>query len=226
MLARLPAGEEKVFLDYGCGLGRVLVAAAWRPYSSVLGVELLPEFADVARENVRRARGLRCRDVRVIESDAAAFDLPDCVTVPHFYNPFRGPVLNAVLRKVRESLDRSPRVIHDLYFNRDDFHRAAAGHPWIDAVEETSLSNPGVGCGLYKLRGQWRVLPPDPVNDRVLVHAAVVTEARRNHLVALVESDCEFGLTGPRIAHPLEIRACARFRSHYAALISGSGTTG
>ena len=152
MLARLPAGEENVFLDYGCGLGRVLVAAAGRPYRSVLGVELVPEFADAARENVRRARGLRCRDVRVIEADATAFELPDCVTVLHLYNPFRGPVLDAVLRKIRESLDRTPRVIHTLYFNRDDFHRALAGLPWIEVVEETGFSNPVVGCGLYKLR--------------------------------------------------------------------------
>ncbi len=152
MLARLPAGEENVFLDYGCGLGRVLVAAASRPYRSVLGVELVPEFADAARVNVRLARGLRCRDVRVIEADAAAFDLPDCVTVLHFYNPFRGPVLDSVLRKIRESLDRRPRVIHALYFNRDDFHRAAAGQPWVHVVEETSRSNPVVGCGLYTLR--------------------------------------------------------------------------
>jgi SAM-dependent methyltransferase len=153
ILARLPAGEEDVFLDYGCGLGRVLVAAARRNYRSVIGVELVPEFADAARENVRRARGLQCRDVRVIEADATTFALPDCVTVLHFYNPFRGPVLDAVLRKVRESLDRSPRVIHTLYFNRDDFHRAAAGCPWIEVLDETRLSNPVVGCGLYNLRG-------------------------------------------------------------------------
>jgi SAM-dependent methyltransferase len=153
MLAKLPAGKEHVFLDYGCGFGRVLVAAARRPYRSVLGVELVPEFAAVARRNLRRARGLRNRDVRVIEADATAFDLPDSVTVLHFYNPFRGSVLDAVLRKIRESLDRSPRIIHTLYFNRDDFHRAAAENSWIDIVEETHLSDPAVGCGLYQMRG-------------------------------------------------------------------------
>lgn len=151
MLAKLPAGEEHVFLDYGCGLGRVLVAAARRPYRTVIGVELVPEFAEAARQNIRRGRGLRNRDVRVIEADATEFDLPDGVTVLHFYNPFRGPILDAVLKKIRESLDRNPRVIHTLYFNRDDFHRAVAENPWIDIVEETHLSDPAVGCGLYTM---------------------------------------------------------------------------
>jgi SAM-dependent methyltransferase len=90
MLSRLPAGREDTFLDYGCGLGRVVVAAARRPYRSVVGVERVPDFAATARENVRRARGLRCRDVRVIEADATEFDLPDCVTVLHFFNQWSG----------------------------------------------------------------------------------------------------------------------------------------
>lgn len=153
MLARLPAGDDGVFLDYGCGLGRVLVAAARRPYRSVLGVEIVPEFAEAARENVRRARGLRCRDVRVIEADATEFDLPDCVNVLHFFNPFRGPVLDSVLRRIRDSLDRHPRVINTLYFNGDDFRRAATGQAWIEAVEETTFSDPVIGCGLYNMRG-------------------------------------------------------------------------
>jgi SAM-dependent methyltransferase len=153
LIDRLPASKEHVFLDYGCGFGRVLVAAARRPYSSVLGVELVPEFAAAARKNIQRARGLKCHDVRVIQADATTFDLPDSVNVLHFYNPFRGRVLDAVLRKIRESLDRNPRVIHTLYFNRDDFHRIAAENPWIEILEETGLSNPTIGCGLYLMRG-------------------------------------------------------------------------
>jgi SAM-dependent methyltransferase len=105
-LGRLPAGPDDVFLDYGCGYGRVVVAAAQRPYRSVIGVELVPEFAAVARENVQGAKGLTCRDVRILQADATAFELPDDVTVLHFFNAFRGAVLDAVVDRIRESLDR------------------------------------------------------------------------------------------------------------------------
>jgi SAM-dependent methyltransferase len=152
MLPRLPAAGH-VLLDYGCGMGRVLVTAARRPYRAVLGVELVPQLAAAARENLRRARGLRCPDVRVIEADATSFSLPDEVTVLHFFNPFHGDVLDAVLRKVRESLDRRPRTIHALYFNRDDFARAAAGLSWVHTLEESRRRNPPLSWGLYEMRG-------------------------------------------------------------------------
>jgi hypothetical protein len=42
-------------------------------------------------------------------------------------------------------------VIHTIFFNRDDFHRVALKNPWIEIVEETSLSDPNVGFGLYRL---------------------------------------------------------------------------
>src|SRR5882672_929842 len=45
-----------VFVDYGCGKGRVLVLAAERPFLRVEGVELSDDMHRVAVRNVARAR--------------------------------------------------------------------------------------------------------------------------------------------------------------------------
>ena len=97
-MARL-TGTDTV-LDYGSGLGRVLIEAArLYPIRRAVGVENSPELAAKCRQNIVRARPM-C-PIDVIEADAAAFEIPPDVTVAFFVNPFHGDVLDAVLARVR-----------------------------------------------------------------------------------------------------------------------------
>src|SRR5215470_7329568 len=62
-----PRTQNEVFLDYGAGLGRVLVLAAMLPFKRVIGVELSPVLAQRARENLSRCESrLRCKSVEII----------------------------------------------------------------------------------------------------------------------------------------------------------------
>ena len=45
---------DDVFLDLGCGKGRVLVDAVQLPFARVVGVELVPELVEQARANLAR----------------------------------------------------------------------------------------------------------------------------------------------------------------------------
>src|SRR5712691_8267724 len=56
LLRRLPSGHTQVFLDMGCGSGRMICAAARRHYQKVIGIEQSPELAKLARENIARLR--------------------------------------------------------------------------------------------------------------------------------------------------------------------------
>ena len=97
-MARL-TGTDTV-LDYGSGLGRVLIEAArLYPIRRAIGVESSPELAAESRQNITRARPM-C-PIEIIEADAATFEIPGDVTVAFFVNPFHGPVLDAVLARVR-----------------------------------------------------------------------------------------------------------------------------
>lgn len=123
---------EDVFLDYGAGRGRAVVLAARSPFRRVLGVEIDPNLAESARENVRRAAHLlRCPNVEVVTADAADFGCPDDATVLHFFDPFAGVILERVIESVRASLQRAPRRLTVLFADPNHFAPLVADAAWL-----------------------------------------------------------------------------------------------
>jgi hypothetical protein len=124
--------QEDVFLDYGAGRGRAMVLAARLPFRRVLGVEIEPDLAGTARENIRRvSHRLCCRDVEVVTADAAEFGCPDDATVLHFFDPFAGVILEQVIEHVRVSLRRAPRRLTILFADPNHFAPLAASSGWL-----------------------------------------------------------------------------------------------
>ena len=110
-----------VFIDFGCGKGRVLVEAATHPFGRVIGVEISPDLAQAARINLERARAsLRCREVAVITADVLDYEIPDDVTVAYFFDPFHGEIFSAVVDKLLASLRRQPRELTVLYMDPEE----------------------------------------------------------------------------------------------------------
>lgn len=109
--------EQDVFLDLGCGMGRVLLEAAMRyPFARVGGVELVPRLAAAAREVLRQnSRRLRCREWEVVTSDVLDYTVPDDVTIAYLYDPFTGPVFDAALDRLEASVERRPRRLRVVY---------------------------------------------------------------------------------------------------------------
>jgi len=122
-------GSDDVLLDLGAGKGRMLLMAGRHPIRRMIGVEISPELAAVARANLDRAASrLRCPRVEIVIADAASYRVPDDVTVVHMFNPFSGPVLAAALDRLLESIDSSPRTIRLIYSNpREDGHELIIG---------------------------------------------------------------------------------------------------
>lgn len=107
-----PESPNEVFIDYGAGLGRAVVLAARLPFKRVIGIEISPLLAERARENVSRCRAnLRCEDVRIVNADAAMFEVPTDATTIFFNNPFAGTILANVLDKIQLSYEQRPRPI-------------------------------------------------------------------------------------------------------------------
>jgi SAM-dependent methyltransferase len=107
-----PRAQDEVFLDYGAGLGRMLVLAAMLPYKRVIGVELSPVLATRAQENISKCRDkLRCKDIEVFASDAGSFELGPDVTTIYFQNPFAGTILESVLSRIIASYNQNPRAL-------------------------------------------------------------------------------------------------------------------
>jgi SAM-dependent methyltransferase len=137
MLKTLNITKNDVFLDYGSGMGRALIMAAMHPFRRVIGVELLPELNAVAAENIEKSRKFfKCQHIDIHESDAAAYIVPQNVTIIYFYFPFRGTTLSKVLDNIENSLIRSPREITIIYKNPPRFDEQAADRNWLKKCSE------------------------------------------------------------------------------------------
>lgn len=126
---RLPPGQ--VFVDIGCGKGRVLLLALDSGFSKLVGVDYSAELCELARQNldtVRRRRGFTT-PVEIHCCDAAEYDFSDEETVIYMYNPFDAVVLAKVMERLCASLRRAPRKMWLIYL-----------HPrWHSAIESTGM---------------------------------------------------------------------------------------
>lgn len=141
VLRRLSIREDRdVLVDYGCGMGRVVIYAATWPFRRIIGVEISERLSEIARANVRRARGrLRCRDVEIVTADALSYRLPEDVTIVFMYNPFAGELLAGVLAGMRRSLARAPRELTLVYKNPEpDLYPQLGRCEWLARRRELS----------------------------------------------------------------------------------------
>jgi SAM-dependent methyltransferase len=135
-LRRGDVGPDDVFIDFGCGMGRLLYEAAARfPFKRVIGVDIVPEFTSVAREVLARNAGrLRCKNVEVITADALAYVVPHDVTVAYFGAAFGPPILGGVLDRLVASADERPRVIRIVSYSATGQPEEFEEHPRIRLV--------------------------------------------------------------------------------------------
>ena len=108
-----------VFVDLGCGKGKALLLAARFSFMRVIGVELSDKLARLARQNVSTYRysDLKCRNIEVLNGDAAAYMFPAERLMVYCFNSFSGAVVREVLRNLNQSLQQHPRAAYFLYVN-------------------------------------------------------------------------------------------------------------
>jgi SAM-dependent methyltransferase len=106
LLAEVPEADVRAstFVDVGAGMGRALLLAREYPFKQIVGIELSPALAEIARRNVATAGDgpARCRDVRLIRADARRRRFPRGPLVAFLFNPFDGDALDAVLDRIAE----------------------------------------------------------------------------------------------------------------------------
>jgi SAM-dependent methyltransferase len=134
-------GPDDVFIDFGSGMGRVVLQAALGyPFRRVVGVELSTELHDIASGNLERNRArLRAGEATLVNSDVLDYAIPDDLTVAFLYNPFGGEVFRTVVERLIESVDRCPRELRVIY-----------GNP----VEEAALAATGRFAEIRRLAGR------------------------------------------------------------------------
>jgi hypothetical protein len=125
MLSVVPVDlRDFVFVDFGSGLGRVLLLASEYPFRSIRGVEFSPDLHKIACDNIRsyRSHTQKCTDIASICEDAAQYRIPEEQTILYFYNPFLAPVMERVVQNIEQSLLRTPREAYLIYYNPKERH--------------------------------------------------------------------------------------------------------
>jgi len=119
VLATLPQPEKSTFLDLGCGKGRALLVASEFPFRDIVGVELSPALAQVARTNAAliAARHSARTPIRVELGDATAFPLPPGNLVLFLYHPFGEELVLKVVSAVEAALAAEARAIYVVLYN-------------------------------------------------------------------------------------------------------------
>jgi SAM-dependent methyltransferase len=109
-------GPNDVFLDLGCGKGRMVLLASRRPFRRVIGVDISEHLIAIARRNLASFRlRPRCDDVSLVTADALEYEIPPDVSVVYLNNPFREEIFDAVLARLKASVDRHPRPVRLIY---------------------------------------------------------------------------------------------------------------
>lgn len=145
LIAHLPSDlvSRAIFIDVGCGCGRVLLLAAEYGFRKIIGIEFAQELCDAAHANIARYRTQTQSPAhfRIEQEDACVFRLPLEPTVLFLYNPFNEAVMSRFVRNVEESISETPRSLWAMYslpFWRRPwetsavFRRAAGTHVWAE----------------------------------------------------------------------------------------------
>ena len=155
VLPRSKVRPDDVFVEYGCGKGRIVLAAARRyRFARVIGVELSDELSQTARALVdRERRRLRTRDVRIETVNAAEFAVPQDMTYAYVFNPVKGQVFGKMCANIIASLDAAPRTVRFLYVNPEEHDTLiATGRFQLERVVSTTRLVNRVTVAIYTVR--------------------------------------------------------------------------
>jgi predicted RNA methylase len=138
MFEVLQMRPEDVFVDVGCGKGRVVCCAARFPIRKVVAIELNPALVRQLSRNVQHVRGKKAA-VEIVERSAEEYDFPDA-TVVYLYNPFNARLTDLVVQKLFLSFSNRPRPLRIVYAN--PVHEAVMErHGWLEKYAEWPASD-------------------------------------------------------------------------------------
>ena len=138
------------FVDIGSGKGRTLLLASEYPFRRVIGVELLPELNEIARENISnfKSEKRQCSALESICGDAREFVFPNEPLLVYLFNPLTESGLTQVARNLEQSVRAHPRPVLVLYHN-----------PLLaEVLEESQFYSKTADTGQYAV---YRVAPRD-----------------------------------------------------------------
>lgn len=107
--------HSDVFVDIGCGKGRIVCCASRFEIKEVIGVEIDDDLYNIAMENARKARGKKS-SIKIIHASGVDFDFR-IGTIYYLFDTYGETSLSITLAKMKKSLQKHPRRFRIVYVN-------------------------------------------------------------------------------------------------------------
>jgi hypothetical protein len=161
-----PGISDYSFVDLGCGKGRAVMLASEFGFRVIIGVELHPGLAAIARRNLARwkqDRKNRC-PVEILRQEATEFVFPPGACLLYLFNPFATPVVERLIERIEADFATRSGLLDLVYFNpeAEDLLDAHPGFTRLwsgtipmseeDAAADTAAS-PEDRCSVYRWIG-------------------------------------------------------------------------
>lgn len=120
IMEKLDLPRNGVFVDVGCGKGRILLLAAEQGFDQVVGLEISPGLCQIAERNVATFKEAKPKtgSIKVVCTNILDYQMDGSETVFFLYSPFGYSVTERFLEMIRQSLKDHPR---DLCLIIDEF---------------------------------------------------------------------------------------------------------
>jgi len=117
-----PASIDRyTFIDIGAGKGRAMLIASQAPFREIIGVELNPNMATIALQNIARwtRHEPHLSPIHLRQEDATTFTFPPGPCLAFLFHPFEAPVLRRFLRSIETQFAKRPGKLDILYVNAE-----------------------------------------------------------------------------------------------------------
>lgn len=103
-----------VFIDMGCGKGRVAFFVGTQRLKKIIGIELRKEISDAAKRNLNSLK-INNTPIEIFNADIISFNVAEG-TVFFMYNPFGCQTFVRAIDKIKDSLIMNPRKVRIVYY--------------------------------------------------------------------------------------------------------------
>jgi SAM-dependent methyltransferase len=163
-IALLPDHHHYAFVDLGCGKGRALIVASEFRFARLVGVEISPALAEVARRNaaVIALRDSRRARIEIQVGDATVVRPPAERVVYFIYNSFGRALMERLVDGLERQLASCLKHAFLIYYNPvygDVFDRSPRLTRWQAETIPYADDELGFGPDLSDTLVTWQTLP-------------------------------------------------------------------
>jgi len=159
--------RDYTLIDIGCGKGRVVMLASDVGFRKVIGVELNPALASIARQNLAKWQGANhiCTDIAIHHADALDAPIPESPVLIYFFNSFDAYLTQLLLDRL-QALSQTRSTPIDFIYTRPEhaelFERVPGMHlHWSGDVRFSAedaaadiFHGSAQGCSIFRLAAQ------------------------------------------------------------------------